>query len=843
MSLDKCIAIIKKAAGDEQLDDKIALELLDEIDSFITHKKNSLSPENLDQTIQSHLQERFNDGLLQVAIEKRNKIINTMVEARAISRIESFNNPLVGLKALMGGVVRSADQAKLSIDAQGKALANKYIGRVIDRIDKDGDLSLFNSGKLDDAIAAELWEIRPGGKPGASGNQAARRIANHIHAVQELAVKNSNQAGSYIKSMPGYVMRQNHDMLKLRKAGFEEWYNHVVNKLDHEKTFKGEDPVKFLKGAYKGLASGHHRKFQAGDDSNYLYGFKGPGNIAKKASQHRLLHFNSAAEFMEYNKAFGSGDLREGIVLGLDHLARNTALMRGLGTNPIGMLDKLTRRFSQQAADRMDFKMVDKLKSPGLQNLMKEIDGTTRIPGNLSLARINAGIRVVQTMSKLGSATVSSITDIANQAAELRFQGVPLLSAYSNAFGNIFRGRGSAEQKSLARQLGVGFDGITGELISRFSANDHIPGTMSKAQQKFFKLNLMSWWNDSHRTGISLMMSSNLAHMRKKSFSELGEQLTNVLKNYGISSSEWNLYRRHGLKKASDNRIYLTSEGLEDALGEPQLANYLAKKGIKPTKRAMATAKEELISKLDTFFLDRADSGIPMPGAAERAIMNQGTQAGTWVGEAFRHIFQFKSFPVTMLRRGIGRELYGNAGGKKDLFGLAQLMVSTTVFGYGAMYAKDLLKGREPRKFGTDIATNTKLFFAAMAQGGGLGIYGDFMFGEFSRYGRSFLSTAAGPTFGQFDDVADMWTRIRTGEDIAASSLRTAINNTPFINLFYTRMALDYLILYQLQEMVNPGYLRRTERRIMKENNQKFYMPPSRAIPHGGGSRLFEGVR
>ena len=127
--------------------------------------------------------------------------------------------------------------------------------------------------------------------------------------------------------------------------------------------------------------------------------------------------------------------------------------------------------------------------------------------------------------------------------------------------------------------------------------------------------------------------------------------------------------------------------------------------------------------------------------------------------------------------------------------------------------------------------------FAAMSQGGGLGIYGDFLFGEYSRYGRSFLSTLAGPTFGQIDDLAEIWTRVRKGEDVGANVLRMAINNTPFINLFYTRQAMDYLFLYELQEMVNPGYLRRMESRIMRENDQRFFVPPSQEVPYGGSLR------
>src|SRR5690606_6705303 len=188
---------------------------------------------------------------------------------------------------------------------------------------------------------------------------------------------------------------------------------------------------------------------------------------------------------------------------------------------------------------------------------------------------------------------------------------------------------------------------------------------------------------------------------------------------------------------------------------------------------------------------------------------------GTVLGEALRFFWQFKSFPLTVIHRAIGREIYGYGAeslsealfkGKGDMIGLASLIVQSAFFGYGAMVIKDLAKGREPREF------SRKTALAALAQGGGLGIYGDFLFGEYSRYGNSALATLAGPTFGQFDDIIDLYQKFRDGDDAAASVVRIAINNTPFVNLFYTRIALDYLIIYRLQEMANPGYLKRMER-------------------------------
>lgn len=65
--------------------------------------------------------------------------------------------------------------------------------------------------------------------------------------------------------------------------------------------------------------------------------------------------------------------------------------------------------------------------------------------------------------------------------------------------------------------------------------------------------------------------------------------------------------------------------------------------------------------------------------------------------------------------------------------------------------------------------------------------------------------------------------------------LRFLVNNTPFVNLFYTRMALDYLVLYHLQEAMNPGFLQRMEQRVAQQNAQSYWLQPSSVIARGGG--------
>ena len=69
----------------------------------------------------------------------------------------------------------------------------------------------------------------------------------------------------------------------------------------------------------------------------------------------------------------------------------------------------------------------------------------------------------------------------------------------------------------------------------------------------------------------------------------------------------------------------------------------------------------------------------------------------------------------------------------------------------------------------------------------------------------------------------------RDGQDPRAKAVRALVNSTPFLNIFYARLALDHLILHSIMESLNPGYLRRYERQVERDNNQTFWLPPSSA--------------
>ncbi len=104
------------------------------------------------------------------------------------------------------------------------------------------------------------------------------------------------------------------------------------------------------------------------------------------------------------------------------------------------------------------------------------------------------------------------------------------------------------------------------------------------------------------------------------------------------------------------------------------------------------------------------------PDARTRAFMKRGLTAGTVPGEAWRFFFQFKAFPIAVLQKAFGREMSFIKDGQnaKGLFGIANLIVGAGIFGYIAMTAKDILKGKSPKdpaKLDTFYAEQSTAFF------------------------------------------------------------------------------------------------------------------------------------
>ena len=582
---------------------------------------------------------------------------------------------------------------------------------------------------------------------------------------------------------------------------------------------------------FTNLVTGNHNKtgdLNSIDGKRFMMdGFSGPKNLAKSMSQSRVLHFKDGISSYKYSKQYARMTLSEGVLSGFTHDAQSIALLETFGTNPRNMFDKIIKDIE----GTKDINILRKLRKKSLNDQFAELDGTTRQKGisrnflgmDVSIAGISAGWRMIQNMSKLGFATISSFSDISTKAAFINAnteRGV--FSSYGRAFIDVLEGFQGKKRRELGYLLGVGVDNMLNDVHARFGANDSGPGKMAKAHQFFFKLNGMQWWNNSQKTGLARMLAADLAVYSNRSFDKVPPETQRLLKLYDIDESDWTVFSQL-VDKAQDGRKYVVASKVDELSNDVIDSIIRNKEGtLDITDKLRQDFRDKFRTKINMYYADSADAAIPTPGARERALMNMGLPRGTVLGEAIRMIMQLKGFPITYITKGLTRQK-AHAG----YYGVAKMMVGSTVMGYLSICLKDVLRGREPREvFLGNGDFNTKLLKQAFLQGGGAGIYGDFIFNEYNRYGRSFQETLLGPTAGAVDDVAKIFGKFASGDVPTQKLTKLALENTPYINLFYTKLALDYLFLHDLQELAKPGFLRKMEHRINKDFEQDFFISP-----------------
>lgn len=982
MAIEDCRAAVETAGG-KPVSIEDLTEMWEELQARadnIRRDRPSLSQAAL---IKQAADDMAAEAQMAARIEMRNAKMNLTKRIRRRGQIEEMARQLGGqrgadlalaIEAKLVGINSAVRGARLSVDATGVALARAWAGGLTSEMDKAGLFNAVKSGQLDRAIARELWALSKGQPPGAGGSKAAQKAAGIIYRYQRLSVEAMNREGAWVGQVEGYITRQAHDADRMVTAGYQAWRDAIAPRLD-ERTFEGvRDREKFLDNVYRAVTTGVHL------DADGLTGFKapafkGPSNLAKKLSAARTLHFKDADAWMDYQQAFGARNIIESILRGLDKAAKSTALMREYGTNPRAEFEADIRYLQEKWRDK-DTEAVARLgnRVGALNNQMDELDGTAASPVNRVLARIGAGVRTWQSLSKLGGVVISALTDVPFKAGELRYQGINLLEGYADGFAALTRGRGEGETREIMDLLGAGLEGAIGHIASRFDGGDHVPGKLSSLANVFFRWTGLTYWTDAQRAGAEIIMSRHLGGFRGQAWAALPPETQRVLSLFNINADEWRALssvewaQANGKAHLTPDRARMLSDEVTDGLmpakvrqigdafaarleraelsvqaltkrlekldGQLQAArerlsrdpeaedvkttlaawekqangirrlrdgivemrdggkspnqvlalmrremDWLAKgarqigeKGQRASDRAarqdagartraeglpaeiqdletrLLTQMEELAAlpvryeeelarartdvreglalKLASYFSDRGKYAVLEPGARERAILShRGLRSGTPEGEALRTIMQFKAFPVAMITKVWGREIYGGQVGQARAAGIIHMMVASTVFGYLAMTAKDLAKGRTPRD-----PKDPMSWGAAFTQGGGAGIYGDFLVGKYSRAGNTALETFAGPTFASVADVMNLWAATRGGDGRAATALRIALANTPFANLFYARPAIDYLFLYQVQEAMNPGFLRRMERRLKEENGQRFIIPPSTVV-------------
>lgn len=247
----------------------------------------------------------------------------------------------------------------------------------------------------------------------------------------------------------------------------------------------------------------------------------------------------------------------------------------------------------------------------------------------------------------------------------------------------------------------------------------------------------------------------------------------------------------------------------------------------------------EVSATIHRMILTERDMAVTVPNARSRSVGlfggSQGTQAGTVIGEVVRSTGMFKSFPITVLSNHMTRAMLQAGWWNKLAYGGAFFGLST-LYGMVALQNKQVTDGKDPLDMNT-----WESWLAAVLQGGGLGIWGDFLFKSENRFGQGMGVTFTGPVMGLASDVKkatiDNIMKLAAGEETSfgkdAVGLVGRYGFAPG-NFWYTRLAFERGVIDQLSLMVDPEAHRtfaRRERQARRDHGQGFWWRPGKASP------------
>jgi hypothetical protein len=821
---EECRARVSAAAGREFSPEELE-ELMERVQARTNrYRATGETPEAA--ALRAGLDEAA-DARRDALVAQRQRYINVMarqgLEARKIPGDE-FNS----LAAAQGGSTRGGREFGYSAQAVGKEKHESLIRNLEADLTRADLLPVLKrrDPQFDRELTNELWYLEDSDAPRPrSADPQVRQTAEILHKHQEILRKLLNQAGAWIGKLDHYVTRQSHDMWKIRAETFQAWRDFILPRLDRDRTFGHlVDPAKqeeFLRDVWNSVRSGYHEE---GHQADWLGGFSGPANLAKRLSQERVLHFKDGDGFFEYNQRFGQGSIIGSIIESIERGSMNYGRMRVFGTNSKAMITAVRDQWAAEAKRRgtaAGDKIVARLRSKSFDNLTGMLTGEANTPEGKNLAQWGQTLRQWKNMTSLGWAMVSSLPDLGSAASLLQANGMPYFQAMFHQLAALLPTTSEARRLALLEMYGS-TKSTMADTMARYRAEDSKAGHLTSASNLEFKLNGQNWWNRAMRNGTGSGLGALWAEHLKAPFEKLPWEAHNILKRYGLDDEgSWRALQRVETRDVDGDHFFFPGE----ILNLPDEA--VAHLGPNPD-----SVRENLKSRVGALFSDQIGEALSDPTLRQRATLSWGAP-GSLLGEASRSVFQFKTFAMTFLTRSVGRTvLRGDTpmfGGRLnvDLPGLTSLMVGTTVLGGLSIMIKDLLTGSNPMD---RLNKPGNFFLEAVTKGGGLGIYGDVLLGK-NQFGYGIPQILAGPVLGNIDEITTIFKNFYHGEfkKVSAETGRLISHSVPYANLFYFDLAMRHFFMYGLQEVMNPGYLRRVEQKA-RQQKQSYWLRPSQAV-------------
>ena len=357
----------------------------------------------------------------------------------------------------------------------------------------------------------------------------------------------------------------------------------------------------------------------------------------------------------------------------------------------------------------------------------------------------------------------------------------------------------------------------------------------SKQADRMLTWSGLTPWTQANRSVFGLSLMAQLASDVGKRFDDLAEPMQQTLRRYGLGATEWDEMRQFTPSLMGDADAFVRGrQPGADAFPENPtrstvrdagklMAGAEAGDALDPIRYLKATdiADERLAERYLEMILQETERAVPSGTVANKALWVGQNQPGSFRGELMRSISMLKSYGTIVLMQDWGR-VAAEIGRGRKLNGarfMASIVISSTLLGALAMQLKSLSRGEDPRPM-----DEPEFWGAAMMQGGGMGIYGDYLFGSVNRFGGGFAGSLAGPVTSR---ASNLWNLtggnvIQFAQDEPTNLGRESVAFAR-MNLsmpFYLRLAYERVLLDELQKVADPEAYQAFRRKASKLKSQ-----------------------
>ncbi|OYX02033.1 MAG: hypothetical protein B7Z15_19205, partial [Rhizobiales bacterium 32-66-8] len=439
-------------------------------------------------------------------------------------------------------------------------------------------------------------------------------------------------------------------------------------------------------------------------------------------------------------------------------MASDIAAMEVLGPNPNATLEWLKQTIRKEAAaaengkpSRMKagrYMGITSVRSTAnltireLDGVYQELRGGAPV-GSEGFAAFGAGIRNFLVAAKLGGATLSAVSsDPGTVAVAKGFIGMPVTNTYWNI---------AKQFSSMSRREAIAAGLIHEESMHVLREQARYAGSLSGPEwTRVLPDRVLTWnglapWTQAVKHAFGRDFQAYVAGLQDRGWNALPPEFRRVIEGYGFKEKDWSVIQRAQPQEIGEARFLRFSD--IDRVKDPEASR-------------IADRWSEMIHQ-------ETEYAVPSGTARGRAIMLGTSQPGTISGEFARSFAMFKSFgvSVSMLQGArVAAEVSGGRGARGAAYA-GSALITLTLGGMLGNWLKDIAAGKDPRP-----VDSPGFVLEAMLQGGGLGIYGDFLLADYNRFGNSLASTIAGPVVGLGEDVlkltAGQFVKLAKGEPV-----------------------------------------------------------------------------